>query len=105
MGKRIIVTGGAGFIGSNLTEALLNDQRVEKVRVIDDLSNGYFKNLETFTNDPKFEFVNADIRDYDAMLELTEGFHAISHQAALGSVPRSIKNPMLSTAVNIDGSV
>ncbi len=104
-GKRIIVTGGAGFIGSNLTETLLNDERVEKVRVIDDLSNGYASNLDEFRSQPKFEFFQADICDYDRMLELTRGFHLISHQAALGSVPRSLQNPMRSTAVNIDGTV
>lgn len=103
--KKIIVTGGAGFIGSNLTAALLTDERVEKVRVIDDLSNGYYTNIQEFEGDPKFDFVEADIRDYDKMLELTRGFDAISHQAALGSVPRSIKNPMLSTSVNVDGTV
>jgi UDP-N-acetylglucosamine 4-epimerase len=105
MPKKIIVTGGAGFIGSNLTQALLSDSRVEKVRVIDDLSNGYYSNLKEFESDPKFDFVQADIRDFDAMLRLTEGFDAISHQAALGSVPRSLKNPMLSNAVNVDGTV
>jgi UDP-N-acetylglucosamine/UDP-N-acetylgalactosamine 4-epimerase len=103
--KRIIITGGAGFIGSNLTEKLLNDDRVEKVRVIDDLSNGYYANIEEFEGNPRFEFVQADICDYPAMLELTKGFHLISHQAALGSVPRSIKDPMRSTQVNIDGTV
>ena len=104
-GKRIIVTGGAGFIGSNLTAALLNDPRVEKVRVIDDLSNGYAENLDEFRSNPKFEFFAADICDFEKMLDLTKGFHLISHQAALGSVPRSIKNPMRSTQVNIDGTV
>jgi UDP-N-acetylglucosamine/UDP-N-acetylgalactosamine 4-epimerase len=104
-GKRIIVTGGAGFIGSNLTEALLNDSRVEKVRVIDDLSNGYESNLDEFRNHPKFEFFEADICNYEKMLELTAGFDSISHQAALGSVPRSLQNPMRSTQVNIDGTV
>jgi UDP-N-acetylglucosamine/UDP-N-acetylgalactosamine 4-epimerase len=105
MGKKIIVTGGAGFIGSNLTGSLLNDPRVERVRVIDDLSNGYYDNIRDFEHNPKFEFINANICDFSRMLELTKGFHAISHQAALGSVPRSIDNPMLSTAVNIDGTV
>lgn len=104
-GKRIIVTGGAGFIGSNLTETLLNDERVEKVRVIDDLSNGYASNLDEFRDHHKFEFFQADICDYEKMLELTRGFHLISHQAALGSVPRSLQNPMRSTMVNIDGTV
>lgn len=103
--KKVIITGGAGFIGSNLTAALLADNRVSKVRVIDNLSNGYYSNIEEFIDNPKFEFVEADICDYEAMLKLTEGFDAISHQAALGSVPRSIKDPMLSTRVNIDGTV
>jgi UDP-N-acetylglucosamine/UDP-N-acetylgalactosamine 4-epimerase len=105
MPKKIIVTGGAGFIGSNLTEALLKDTRVEKVRVIDDLSNGYYSNIQEFEGHPKFEFYQGDIRDYELMLELTKGFDAISHQAALGSVPRSIRDPMLSNAVNVDGTV
>jgi len=104
-GKRIIVTGGAGFIGSNLTETLLRDPRVEKVRVIDDLSNGYYSNIREFAGDPKFDFIQADICNYEVILEATKGFHVISHQAALGSVPRSIKDPMRSTHVNIDGTV
>jgi UDP-N-acetylglucosamine/UDP-N-acetylgalactosamine 4-epimerase len=105
MNKKIIITGGAGFIGSNLTEALLNDPRVDKVRVIDDLSNGYHSNVSAFEGHPKFDFIKADICDYEEMVHLTKGYHAISHQAALGSVPRSIRNPMLSTRVNIDGTV
>src|SRR5688572_14538197 len=104
-GKRIIVTGGSGFIGSNLTEKLLNDDRVTHVRVIDDLSNGYYNNIQGFEKHPRFEYVKADICDYGAMLELTKGFDLISHQAALGSVPRSIKDPMRSTQVNVDGTV
>jgi UDP-N-acetylglucosamine/UDP-N-acetylgalactosamine 4-epimerase len=104
-GKKVIVTGGAGFIGSNLTEALLKDSRVEKVRVIDDLSNGYAINLDEFRNHSKFEFFEADICDYEKMLALTAGFDVISHQAALGSVPRSLQNPMRSTQVNVDGTV
>ena len=104
-GKRVIVTGGAGFIGSNLIAALLKDARIEYVRAIDDLSNGYQENITEFSGNPKFDFKEADICNYGQMLELTKGFDVISHQAALGSVPRSIKNPMRSTHVNIDGTV
>lgn len=103
--KKIIVTGGAGFIGSNLVEALLADPGIGKVRVIDDLSNGYYSNIEEFEAHTKFEFVKEDIRNYDEMVRLTKGFDLISHQAALGSVPRSIENPMLTTQVNITGTV
>lgn len=103
--KKLIITGGAGFIGSNLTEKYLSDERIEKVRIIDDLSNGYYANLKQFETHPKFEFFEADICDYDKMVELTKGFDFITHQAALGSVPRSIQNPMRSTQVNIDGTV
>ena len=103
--KKLIITGGSGFIGSNLTQKYLNDDRVEKVRVIDDLSNGYYDNIKEFESHPKFEFFKADICDYERMLELTKGFDLITHQAALGSVPRSIENPMRSTQVNIDGTV
>lgn len=103
--KKIIVTGGAGFIGSNLAGTLLSDERISKVRVIDNLSNGYYENIREFESHPKFEFFNEDIRNCDKMIELTAGFDAISHQAALGSVPRSIENPMMTTQVNIDGTV
>lgn len=102
---KVIITGGAGFIGSNLTEALLSDGNIKKVRVIDDLSNGYYSNIEEFEGHSKFEFIQEDIRNYRELLKLTKGYDVISHQAALGSVPRSIADPMSSTSVNIDGTV
>ena len=103
--QNILVTGGAGFIGSNLVEALLHDSRVGKVRVLDNLATGFLHNLETLKDHPKFEFLEGDIRDYDTCLKATLGMDLISHQAALGSVPRSIKDPITTNAVNIDGTL
>lgn len=102
---RILVTGGAGFIGSNLTAALLKDERVEKVRVLDNLSTGFYRNIEEFNGNPKFEFLDGDIRDLDTCRRAAEGIDLISHQAALGSVPRSIKDPIVSNDVNINGTL
>lgn len=102
---KLLITGGAGFIGSNLVEHFLKDDRVSLVRVLDDLSNGYYENIEEFENHPKFEFIKGDICDYKTCLEATKGIDKITHQAALGSVPRSIENPMRSTEVNILGTV
>jgi len=101
----LLITGGAGFIGSNLVNKYINDSRVSLVRVIDDLSNGYYSNIEEFIGHPKFEFVKADICDYEVCFEVTKGIDKITHQAALGSVPRSIVNPMRSTEVNVLGTV
>lgn len=101
----ILVTGGAGFIGSNLTEALLNDARVTKVRVLDNLATGLYKNIEPFISHPKMEWMKGDITDYDTCVKACEGIHAITHQAALGSVPRSINDPVTSNNVNITGTL
>jgi UDP-N-acetylglucosamine 4-epimerase len=104
-GIKILITGGAGFIGSNLVEKYMADDRISLVRVIDDLSNGYFENIEKYVGHPKFEFIKADICDYDSCIRATKGIDKVTHQAALGSVPRSIQNPMRSTEVNILGTV
>lgn len=101
----LLITGGAGFIGSNLVEHFLKDDRIALVRVLDDLSNGYYENIAEFETHPKFEFIKGDICDYDTCLQACEGIDKITHQAALGSVPRSIENPMRSTEVNILGTV
>lgn len=100
---KILVTGGAGFIGSNLVEALLKDKRVSLVRVLDNLETGFLHNIDEFFENPKFEFLSGDIRDYDTCVKACEGIDLISHQAALGSVPRSIKNPLATNSVNITG--
>lgn len=102
---KLLITGGAGFIGSNLVEHFLNDDRVSLVRILDDLSNGYYENIKEFENHPKYEFIKGDICDYQTCIEVTKGIDKISHQAALGSVPRSIVNPMRTTEVNILGTV
>ncbi len=102
---RILVTGGAGFIGSNLLAALLRDDRVSFVRILDNLSTGSLRNIEEFTLHPNVEFINGDIRDYDACLGACSGIDLISHQAALGSVPRSVKDPLTTNEVNITGTL
>lgn len=102
---RILITGGAGFIGSNLTEHLVSLNEVEKVRVLDNLSTGSMKNLETLTNNSKFEFIEGDIRNYDTCLKACTGMDLVSHQAALGSVPRSINDPLTTNEVNVTGTL
>ena len=102
---RILITGGAGFIGSNLTEHLVSLPGVQKVRVLDNLSTGSMKNLETLTNNSKFEFIEGDIRNYDTCLKACSGMDLVSHQAALGSVPRSINDPLTTNEVNITGTL
>ncbi|MFN3444789.1 MAG: SDR family oxidoreductase [Bacteroidia bacterium] len=102
---RILVTGGAGFIGSNLVEALLQDERVTLIRVLDNLSTGLLKNIEPFLSHPKLDWMQGDIRDWDTCVKACQGIDAISHQAALGSVPRSINDPITTNAVNISGAL
>lgn len=101
-GRRILVTGGAGFIGSNLVEHLLSFGAA-KVVVLDNLSNGFYKNIEAFAKHPAFEFIQGDIRNIDDCKKACNGIDYISHQAALGSVPRSLADPITSNEVNISG--
>ena len=102
---RILVTGGAGFIGSNLVEQLLKTPEVSFVRVLDNLATGKLKNIEEFEADARFEFIQGDIRDFETCLQACKGMDLISHQAALGSVPRSINDPLTTNAVNVTGTL
>jgi UDP-N-acetylglucosamine 4-epimerase len=97
-----LITGGAGFIGANLVELLLG-LGAKKVRVLDNLSNGYYTNIEGFVGLPNFEFIEGDIRDMETCRKAVVGMDYISHQAALGSVPRSVEDPVNSNDVNIGG--
>jgi UDP-N-acetylglucosamine 4-epimerase len=97
-----LVTGGAGFIGSNLVEYLLR-YNAGHVRVLDNLSNGYLDNIKAFIGLSNFEFIEGDIREIETCRKAVEGIHFITHQAALGSVPRSIADPITSNEVNISG--
>jgi UDP-N-acetylglucosamine/UDP-N-acetylgalactosamine 4-epimerase len=99
---KVLVTGGAGFIGSNLVEHLLKSG-AEKVRVLDNLATGFQKNLEGFEKYSAFEFIQGDIRDLAICRKACEGVEYVSHQAALGSVPRSIDDPITTNEVNISG--
>lgn len=100
--KNILITGGAGFIGSNLTEYLLK-QGAKKVRVLDNLSNGFKRNIEPFFSNPSFEFIEGDIIDPETCLSASKNMDLVSHQAALGSVPRSIQFPLATHAANATG--
>ncbi|WP_335976758.1 SDR family oxidoreductase [Gaetbulibacter jejuensis] len=97
-----LVTGGGGFIGSNLVEYLLK-YNAKTVRVLDNFSNGYKENLSEFMPHPAFELIEGDIRDLDTCKRAMNGIDYVSHQAALGSVPRSINDPATTNAVNITG--
>lgn len=99
-----LITGGAGFVGSNLVEYLLK-YNAGHVRILDNLSNGYFENIKDFIELPNFEFIEGDIRDFNTCKKAVKGINYISHQAALGSVPRSISDPITSNEVNIGGFV
>lgn len=97
-----LITGGAGFIGSNLAEYLLK-YGAKKVRILDNLSTGSLTNVSDYLTHPAFEFLQGDIRDLNTCKMAVLGMDYVSHQAALGSVPRSIEDPISTNDVNITG--
>ena len=99
--KKILITGGAGFIGSNLTEYFLNKGYF--VRCLDNFSTGYHHNIEEFISNKNYELLEGDIRDLETCKEAVKGMDYVLHQAALGSVPRSVNDPITSNEVNVSG--
>lgn len=99
---KVLVCGGAGFIGSNIVEYLLHHGAAQ-VRVLDNLSNGFERNLQPFLDLPNFEFIEGDITNPEDCRKACAGMNLVTHQAALGSVPRSIKNPIATSDANTTG--
>lgn len=97
-----LITGGAGFVGSNIAEYLMN-YGAGLVRVLDNLSEGRIENIQPFLDKPNFEFINGNIADSETCQKACEGMDYITHQAALGSVPRSLATPLLTNEANVTG--
>ena len=100
---KVLVTGGAGFIGSNLCERLVKENY--EVICLDNFITGKRENIKDLLNKEKFCLIEGDIRDYETCLKATSGVDIVLHEAALGSVPRSIENPLLTHQCNVDGFV
>lgn len=98
-----LVTGGAGFIGSNICEALIDMGYT--VRCLDNLSTGKYENIEPLTSNGRFTFIEGDIREQDTCMAATAGVDYVLNQAAWGSVPRSIEMPLLYEEINIRGTL
>ena len=103
MKQTILITGGAGFIGSNLCEHFLNKEY--KVICLDNFSTGFKHNIEPFATHSNFELIEGDIRDFQTCLQAAQKADFVLHQAALGSVPRSINDPIQTNEVNVSGFI
>jgi UDP-N-acetylglucosamine 4-epimerase len=101
--SRLLVTGGAGFIGSALCETFLAQDN--EVVCLDNFLTGFRKNIEPFLSDPRFHLIEGDIRDPETCKKACDGIEFVFHQAALGSVPRSIENPSRTNEINVNGSL
>lgn len=99
--KNVLVTGGAGFIGSNIIDKLITQNN--NIVCLDNFSTGKPENIEKHKNNPNFKLIEGDIRDMDVCREATKNVDIVLHQAALGSVPRSINDPITSNDVNVSG--
>src|SRR5690606_13416646 len=98
---KILITGGAGFIGSNLTEYFLDKEY--KVVCLDNFSTGHRHNIESFLSNPNYQLIEGDIKDLETCKKAVNDVDYVLHQAALGSVPRSINDPITSNEVNVSG--
>jgi UDP-N-acetylglucosamine/UDP-N-acetylgalactosamine 4-epimerase len=98
---KILITGAAGFIGTNLCEYML--EKDYTVIGLDNFATGFKGNLSPFLNNPNFHFIEGDIRNFEQCLQASKGVDCVLHQAALGSVPRSLKDPITSNEVNVTG--
>ena len=98
-----LITGGAGFIGSNLCEAILN--MGYRVRVLDDLSTGKSENVRLFAGHPRYEFIRGDVKDFDNCMRACAGVDFVLHEAAWGSVPRSMEMPVFYGMNNVQGTL
>jgi UDP-glucose 4-epimerase len=100
--RKVVVTGGAGFIGSNLAWYLSNDNQVV---VIDDLSTGHMENIEDLIDNKKIDFIKGSVTDLSLLQKIFKGIHYVFHEAAIPSVPRSIKDPVTTSNVSINGTL
>ncbi|HNB80988.1 MAG TPA: SDR family oxidoreductase [Chitinophagaceae bacterium] len=101
----VLLTGGAGFIGSNLVRVFLEDSRIKKVRILDNFSTGFHENLEELRTHPRLEIITGDICDFETCRQAMTGMELVCHQAALGSVPRSIAHPLATHESNVNGTL